>query len=444
MVKRLFKKIINFALYLIRVLEFISKAAIRTYRMTPNIKKILVLASLALVIATLSGCGSKDSKSTTAQAAPKNDIPIDTALQARVQKFATKPRCKGNFGLYVYDLTADKPVYGNNEHQPQPSASCMKLLSGVAGLHLLGTGYLYHSYVYTNGTQKGDTLVGDLGFKGDLDPQLTAEDVNYMIGRFKKGGIKAITGKFYIDVLMHEAVKAEAHWYPFDLTLSKYSILYRGDDFIKRTIKNALRQNGISVKDDQIVFAPLPKSSRAIFRLNRHINLVIQRMWKNSANTQATSLLYTIGHVTNPKTNDLATAGVQYMQKFIKEELKSNEKGIVLHDGCGLCTQDQLTPYFLCEILRYGYAHKPIYNMLNQFLAISGEDGTLRRWPAKIKGKVHAKTGTLSHPYGISSLAGYVQAANGHLLCFAIMDSDMSVLDAHVLQQDLCEILAEE
>ena len=58
-----------------------------------------------------------------------------------------------------------------------------------------------------------------------------------------------------------------------------------------------------------------------------------------------------------------------------------------------------------------------------------------------MKGKVHAKTGTLSHPYGISSLAGYAKAANGHTLCFALMDADMSVLDAHVLQKDLCEIL---
>jgi len=51
------------------------------------------------------------------------------------------------------------------------------------------------------------------------------------------------------------------------------------------------------------------------------------------------------------------------------------------------------------------------------------------------------KTGTLSHPYGISSLAGYCQGANGHLLAFAIMDHDMSVLDARVLQKKLCEIL---
>jgi D-alanyl-D-alanine carboxypeptidase/D-alanyl-D-alanine-endopeptidase (penicillin-binding protein 4) len=51
---------------------------------------------------------------------------------------------------------------------------------------------------------------------------------------------------------------------------------------------------------------------------------------------------------------------------------------------------------------------------------------------------VRGKTGTLSHPFGISSLAGYCKGADGHLLAFAIMDNDMSVLDARVLQKKLC------
>ena len=62
----------------------------------------------------------------------------------------------------------------------------------------------------------------------------------------------------------------------------------------------------------------------------------------------------------------------------------------------------------------------------------------------KLKGKIHGKTGTLSHPYGISSLAGYATGSNGHLLAFAIMDHQMSVLDARVLQRKLCELLVEK
>lgn len=121
-----------------------------------------------------------------------------------------------------------------------------------------------------------------------------------------KRGLKTFTGKFYIDILMTEQIQPEEHWFPYDLTLSKFSILYRGKDFMERTLKNAFRQEGIKFNDDQIVFAPLPKTSHCVFRLNRNINMVIRRMWKNSANTQATSLLYTMGHHANPKTADMA------------------------------------------------------------------------------------------------------------------------------------------
>lgn len=403
----------------------------------------LYIVPIVLALAAVAACGGgKDEKKTVAEQPAKNTEPIDTALRSRLEHFATKPRCKGAFGLYVYDLTADKPVYGNNEHQAQPSASNMKLLSGVAGLHLLGTNYKYSSAVYTNGTIKGDTLNGDIAFKGELDPQLTIAEVKDMAHIMRKlKGFKTFTGKFYVDILLKEQVQPEQHWYPYDLQLSKFSILYRGENYVVRTLKNAFRQEGFKFKDDQIVVAPIPKTSHCVFRLNRDISMVIRRMWKNSANTQATSLLYTIGHAYAPNDSDMVSAGIRYMEQFYRKELKSKEKGIVIHDGCGLCTHDQLSPYFLCEILRYGYNHKAIYQMLDQFLAVSGVDGTLRRWQYNMRGKIRAKTGTLSHPYGISSLAGYARAANGHLLCFAIMDSDMSVLDAHVLQKDLAIIL---
>ena len=102
-----------------------------------------------------------------------------------------------------------------------------------------------------------------------------------------------------------------------------------------------------------------------------------------------------------------------------------------------------MSPLALTAILRYGYNDKSIYRLLNRQLAISGVDGTLRSELSdpKLRGKIHGKTGTLSHPYGISSLAGYCQGSNGHTLAFAIVDSEMSVLDAHVLQRDLCRVL---
>lgn len=87
-----------------------------------------------------------------------------------------------------------------------------------------------------------------------------------------------------------------------------------------------------------------------------------------------------------------------------------------------MCIHNHLSPAVLVAVLRYGYIHKPIYDVLRRELSISGVDGTLRGEmnSPKLKGLVHGKTGTLSHPYGISSLAGYCKGGNGHLLAFSL------------------------
>ena len=57
--------------------------------------------------------------------------------------------------------------------------------------------------------------------------------------------------------------------------------------------------------------------------------------------------------------------------------------------------------------------------MLRNNLAIAGRTGTLakRMRRTAAAGRCQGKTGTLT---GVSNLVGYCQAANGHLLAFAI------------------------
>ena len=138
--------------------------------------------------------------------------------------------------------------------------------------------------------------------------------------------------------------------------------------------------------------------------------------------------------------------GVQYLQYFLKHELGQSQPSLTIHDGCGLCIHNRLSPLALTTLLRYGYSNEKIRQSLMDNLAVAGVDGTLAREMTKpaTRGKVRAKTGTLSHPYGISSLAGFCDAPNGHTLAFAIMDSEMSVLDARVLQRKLCEAMTKE
>lgn len=401
--------------------------------------------ALILMVAMVGCKGNDKQHKTTSPAQAASGIPVDATLKQRLNEFAHKPRVNGRFGLYVYDLTAGKPVYAFNENEPIPSASCMKLLSGVAGYHLLGTKYHYDTSLYLKGKIKNDTLRGSIIFKGSLDPQFSQDDMKFLVRSLRNNGVKTIDGNVVLDLVLNEPVQAEKHWYPWDLERSKYGLLYQGSNRIGNTLLSMLRMQGVHVKPDALVTGELPRGSQRVGRYIRTIDRVVERMWKNSSNTRATAMLYTIGHHINAKDSAQKT-GVAYLKKFLKESIKENNPKIVVHDGCGLCRYNRLSAKTLVDILRYGYADKNIYAKLRQHLSLAGVDGTARRLLSapELNGKLRVKTGTLSHPYGISTLSGYCEAPNGHLLAFSIMDSEMSVLDAHVLQRNLCKVLVKE
>jgi D-alanyl-D-alanine carboxypeptidase/D-alanyl-D-alanine-endopeptidase (penicillin-binding protein 4) len=402
--------------------------------------------ALLLLAALLGACNSK--KSTTPnqkQTAATPNLPIDTNLQSRLKAFSQKPRVKGKFAFSVYDLTADKPVFSYNPTEKLPTASCLKLTTGIAALHLLTPQYCYETSLYSKGSIHNGIYYGTLTLKGSLDPQLQGQEFSVLTKKLKSKGVRKIQGKVMLDLLLSEPVKSEVHWYPWDLSFSKYGVFYKGRDRVKNEFKASLRNQGIAVADSSFCFGPMPRRSACLQRYRRPVTAVLLRMWKHSSNTQSTGLLHTIGHQYNPKAEPVA-AGLAYLNKFMKEEIGCKPTDYVIHDGCGLCPYDQMTAPTLVRVLRYGYQHKETFDILNRMLPLSGVDGTLRREMAgqKTRGKIRAKTGTLSHPTGISSLAGYCTGGNGHMLCFSILDSEMSVLDARVLQRRICEELVRQ
>ena len=80
---------------------------------------------------------------------------------------------------------------------------------------------------------------------------------------------------------------------------------------------------------------------------------------------------------------------------------------------------------------------------LYKALPIAGVDGTLkyRMQQGKACKNVHAKTGSYT---AINALAGYLKAANGHEIAFAIMNQNiLSAAKAREFQNKVCEVLCE-
>ena len=111
-----------------------------------------------------------------------------------------------------------------------------------------------------------------------------------------------------------------------------------------------------------------------------------------------------------------------------------------LIDGSGLSHSDHTTPKQIVELLTQ-LSHIPLGTTLRKDLAVAGETGTLsermRGTPAS--GRCQAKTGTLN---GVSNLAGYCQATNGHILAFAFFDDGIETYEAHTIQDNMAITLA--
>ena len=135
-----------------------------------------------------------------------------------------------------------------------------------------------------------------------------------------------------------------------------------------------------------------------------------------------------------------AKSGANAVKKLIQKVglAPSNYR---IADGSGLSLYNYVSPELLTRLLRYAWRNKNISDCLLPTLPIAGVDGTLqgRMKKTSAEGNVHAKTGTLT---GISSLAGYCTAPNGHELCFTIINQGvMRNGDGRDFQDEVCSML---
>jgi len=141
---------------------------------------------------------------------------------------------------------------------------------------------------------------------------------------------------------------------------------------------------------------------------------VVQRMNKRSINLYAELILRTIGKkfgseapAEEARMKELRgddAAGTAVIKKWLKEKNVAADE-IQIHDGSGLSRLDFITPEVFGRALIYATQAK-FADVFKNSLPISGTDGTLggRLWKEKEKGKILAKTGSITY---VNSLAGY-------------------------------------
>jgi len=135
-------------------------------------------------------------------------------------------------------------------------------------------------------------------------------------------------------------------------------------------------------------------------------------------------------------------AGLEEMKAFLGE-IGIGAAAYSLSDGSGLDRADLVTPSALVKLLRHMYA-SPARESWISLLPVGGQDGTLseRFGEGPAAGRIHAKTGTLSH---ISTLSGYAERPDGNTLAFSILVNNYNGPAAEVrsVMDRICTLILE-
>ncbi len=146
---------------------------------------------------------------------------------------------------------------------------------------------------------------------------------------------------------------------------------------------------------------------------------IVRRTNKESQNLYAEALLRLVG---------LAATGVGSVENGRDAELATLARlgvptdGWAISDGSGLARSDLVTASGLVALLAAMDRH-PQAAVFRESLPVAGVDGTLQWRLTEARGRIAAKTGTLTQA---SALAGYLTGSGGERLAFAILVNNLA------------------
>lgn len=203
-----------------------------------------------------------------------------------------------------------------------------------------------------------------------------------------------------------------------------------------KTFKELLVKKGVAVEgearsrdwkaDDKFDAA---KAQELAFVESQTLGEIVRKMNKHSVNLYAELILRTIGkrfgaevpgdiqRPQNVRGDD--TAGAALIKQWLRQHHVATEE-IEISDGSGLSRLDFVTPEAFARAFIYA-AQSPFAQVFTDSLPVAATDGTLGGRLAKVKGKVLAKTGTVTF---VNSLAGYADNAGGEVFAFAVITNN--------------------
>lgn len=369
------------------------------------------------------------------------DLPWPENVRDRIERIfrGTTIFNTSTVGMKIYDLTADSTIYEHNARQLMRPASTLKMMVAVTALDRLGSDYELKTRLAYSGSRDSTTLHGNIYIKGGFDPTLDNDDIREFADSIKALGITAIDGDICLDLTMKDKDRLGEGWcWDDDNPVLSPLLAGRKEEFGER-LERSLRQKGITLSGKSRE-ASLPGSAHTIFVKRTPILDVMRRQLKRSDNLYSEAIFYQLAADVAGHYTATARQGRQAVNNIIQRVGKKSS-AYYIADGSGLSLYNYVSPELEVEFLKYAFRHKKIYDNLLPCLPIAGVDGTLskRMRSGAAHQNVKAKTGTVT---GVSALAGYLTAANGHVLCFSIINMGIRYASSgRGFQDKVCQAL---
>jgi D-alanyl-D-alanine carboxypeptidase len=321
----------------------------------------------------------------------------------------------------IWDLGSGKLLEGNQTTLALVPASTTKVITTYALLKSMKPNTVVETELW--GTLAGDTVAGDLVFKGAGDPFLTSERLWLMAQDLKGRGILRVLGRIRLDQSAFDTQRYGTGWEnttasttPPILPLSvnfnrddKGQILHDPEPLAVDTITRIFRETGL-----QILGQPAKEGemTKLLAFPSPPLRTLVQDINKYSNNFMVEMLVKRFGDGNWPK-------GINRIQAFYKDSLDLESSQIAITDGSGLSKENRLSTRTLATVLRTAWND---YEVGPEFVAslkiIGGEPWELSVKDPNLARRIRCKTGHLT---GVTSVCGYLQTLDGKLRVFAII-----------------------
>jgi len=367
-------------------------------------------------------------------------------------------------GAYVYDLTSKQALFSERADTLRPPASVEKLFTATAVLNQMGPTARLATTVYGVGhLAPGGIWEGNLYLRGGGDPTFGSSSFI----RSHYGGVGAsvstlVNQLVHTDHIRHITGSIEGDESAFDSLRGEPSSNYAPDPFLEGTLSGLAFNRGEN-GSAKGAHAPAAYAARKLWGALKGNGVTIHGRSRAGvtpagavqlAQVQSPTIAQLLALTLPPSDNFFAetlvkdlgarfggagttTAGAAVVSSTISTLLGLHPTVL---DGSGLSEADRTSPYEVADLL-VELAPTPTGTILRDSLAVAGRTGTLklRMRHTAAAGRCQGKTGTLT---GVSNLVGYCQAADGHLLAFAIFNDGIATEAAHTFQDHLAITLA--